>query len=432
MLTRRRALLTSVSAVLIASGCQTNSTEEIAPAPPRQDVPLRVAMFGTEQDAEVLTRGWASVMSQPLKIETLKVDRAATAGIASRITELAEQSDVVIYPIIAMAELVADDAIVPIQTAEFAATEQELGPVATTMRNGAAMYGGNLVATPLGAQVPALLVTEAIDPIETWADYESWVSDLDGAAAEPLAPGWAAIAYLWRAASTLESGWLFSGDDLTPLVDSEPYVQILQQMKQTAEKYKPGRLTPSEIWSQIQSGKLKGGIGFQVGNENEAQVSVSNIPGAASTNRVLLDPFSPVISISAACRQTAASKQFANWLSGGEGSESVRRQIPAMTTTRTRRIAAGDSNQQQGSAYQQWLSKRLTTPVTLPALQLLAAGEYYAALDQQIGLCLDGTTGPAEALTAVATRWRELTDSIGVEKQERAWRRRRECESSRE
>jgi hypothetical protein len=379
-------------------------------------------MFGTEQDAEALKRGWASVMSQPLQIETLMLERSATAGLGPRMIELAAQSDVVIYPIIGIAELVAADAIVPIPAAEFAATDKELGPVATTMRNGAAMYGGHLVATPLGTQLPAVLSTEAIDPLETWAAYETWVSDMDGAAAEPLAPGWAAMAFLWRAASTLETGWLFAGDGMAPLVDSEPYVEILQQMNQTAKKYQAGRLAPPEIWEQLQTGKLKGGIGFQVGSTTEAQLTVSDLPGTAATNRVLLDPFSPVISISSSCRQTAASKRFANWLSGGEGSESVRRQIPAMTATRTR-IAAGESNQQPGSSYQRWLSKRLNTPVTLPALQLLDAGEYYTALDQQVGLCLDGNTGPTEALAAVAKRWRELTDSIGVEKQERAWRR---------
>ena len=94
-----------------------------------------------------------------------------------------------------------------------------------------------------------------------------------------------------------------------------------------------------------------------------------------------------------------------------------------MTRVRRDTTDASSGDQQQGSAYQQWLGRRLEVPVTLPALQLLSAGRYYEVLDQQVGRCIDGKATAEEALAEVSTKWRAINDSVGTEKQERAWRR---------
>ncbi len=420
---RRDVLMTaSASAVMLAAGCRAKKAEEAKPTAERRDVPLRIAMVGRGQDAEILTRAWASVMSQPLKFETVDISRQAAGGL-SQLSDLAKKNDLLIHPLLAIPDLVVAESIVAFTGDEFATAAAELGQVYAAVKNGAAMYAGDLVAVPLGARLPALIATDRVDRLATWADYDRWVSDLDGAGCEPLAPGWAGSMFLWRAASTLETGWLFAREGLTPLVDAQPYIDVLTQMRQTADRYQAGRMAPQEIWAGIQAGKLRGGICFQADAEEETPVSVVDLPGAANANRVLLDPFSPVVSISSACRQTGASKQFANWLSGGEGSDSVRRQISGMTATRKNNSDAPTPSQQQGGVYDRWLRRRLEVPVALPAMQLLSGGKYYDVLDQQVGRCLDGATTPEAALGEVAGNWRALNDSVGLEKQERAWRR---------
>ncbi len=420
----RRDVLLAASAVLLAAGCRSEENEEVTtPIAEREDVPLRIVMVGSGADAELLTRAWASVMTQPLKIQTLDISRQSAAGDLAKLPELAKKSDVLIYPILATADLFAANSIVPATPESYRAAEQELGQVQAAAKNGAGMYAGEIFAVPLGARLPALVATEEMDPLSSWAEYDRWVGDLEDAACEPLASGWAGAMFLWRAASTLETGWLFSREGMVPLVDSQPYIDVLKQMKATADRYQPGRLTPEQIWSRIQGESLRGGICFQATADNETQVHVLDLPGEVSANRVLLDPFSPVVSISSSCRQTSASKQFANWLSGGEGSETIRRQIPGMTAVRRQRVGGSAANQQQAGSYDQWLSERLETPITLPAMQLLSAAEYYAVLDQQVGSCLDGQASPDEALGEVAASWRRLNESVDTRKQERAWRR---------
>ncbi len=417
----RREFLITASAVVWASGCRTKKAAEVTPAPRRRDVPLRIVLVGNDQDAEILTRGWASVISQPLNIETLEFSRAA-AGNLSKLPELAKNSDLLIYPLLAVPDLFAAEALVPLTPEEFEAGEEELGRVCAAAKNGAATYAGELVALPLGARLPALITADDVDPLATWADYDRWVGQLEGAAGEPLAAGWAGAMFLWRAVSTLETSWLFAREGLTPLVDAEPYIEVLTQMKTTAERYQSSRQRPAEIWSRIEAGEIRGGICFPVGSGDDLQVNVSDLPGALGANRVLLDPFSPVISISSACRQTAASKEFARWLSGGDGSDSIRRQIPGMTQTRKHPADVRPSDQDAGG-YGQWLQRRLEVPITFPSMQLPSGGEYYDDLDQQVGRCIDGEVSPADALAEVAARWKELNRMLGIEKQERAWRR---------
>ena len=75
------------------------------------------------------------------------------------------------------------------------------------------------------------------------------------------------------------------------------------------------------------------------------------------------------------------------------------------------------------SSFGQWLATRLSSPITMPTLQLLHAGDYYAALDSQVVRALDGEVTPEQALAEVARRWQATTEQVGVEKQLRAWRR---------
>ncbi len=229
--------------------------------------------------------------------------------------------------------------------------------------------------------------------------------------------------FMWRAAS--EKNWLFDREDLHPLIETEPYVEALDLMVRTHAKYRDKQQAPGVIWSAVKSGELRGGIGFpRSAMESNAEFQIGDLPGVTDLSRLLLDPYSPVGSLSVNCRQTAVSKRFVGWISGGEGSETVRREVSGMTTTRGAQAGGAEvSPNSQANAYDEWLATRLDSPVTLPTLQILRAGDYYAALDAEVARALAGEATPAQALAEVAKQWRATTKEVGTEKQLRVWRR---------
>lgn len=416
-------LVASASAVLVTQGCSEKKSETQVEKPVRRDVPLRVALVGSDDDAERLQQSWAAVVEQPLDCSVLPLDRADTSKWAAELPKLISKNDVAIMPQMAIADSASDDALLAFRDQDFANLETDLGVLRPACRS-QALYAGELVATPLGAKTPALVTSEESDPIKTWAEYDSWVESINGEAAEPLADGWVATMFLWRAASSVDASWLFSREAMAPELDSQPYVDVLTQMQKTASRYKGPRKDAATIWTELNAGKLRGGIAMEFpGEESVAQLTMSNLPGEQSATRLMLDPFSPVACITAACRQTDASKQFVAWLSGGEGSDSMRRQRPDFSSVRSAIVDADNMQQSQTSSYQQWLAGRLDTPITVSPLQLLSAADYYQALDEELIKVFNEQADPSEALKAAADRWRELTQKVGVKKQTRAWRR---------
>ncbi|NND98846.1 MAG: hypothetical protein HKN47_16130 [Pirellulaceae bacterium] len=425
----RREMLAAAGVATLAIGCGKKDDPEEATTPARSEVPLRVLWVGAEADAQTVQRAWAAVRSQPLKMDVVSLQRDNPVGVVEAVLDKYKRIDVLVYPLLATGELSRALALVPLSDDDVDSVEDELGRLLPTVRNGAAQFAGEFVATPIGARLPALLSTNEIDSMSSWTEYHRWVdTELSGQAAEPLSPGWAGAMFLWRAATTIQGEWLFDRDGLKPLVADEEYVDVLTQMVETAKRYTGERKSPAEIWNQLRGGQLRGGIGFPGTGEQVAQaevdVNISDLPGAADTSRVLLDPFAMVASISSGCRQSNASKDLMNWMSGGEGSESLRSQVDAITVTRSapaeRRF---ESRQASSDGYERWLRERLTKRLSLPTLQLLAADEYYAVLEQQIGSAIAGDRRPAEALGELAAAWSKLHQRLDVQEQSRTWRR---------
>lgn len=421
---RRAVLASTVWSLAAAVGCDSDASPEPNAQPDRPEVPLRVSWIGSSVDREAVRRAWSSVSTLPLEITVVELDRANAADTSQRWVEASEGTDVVIHPLAGLAELFAADEIVPLGGDQLARIDQANGPLLTALRNGATRYAGHEVCVPLGGRLPALISGQRAEPLESWSAYADWVRTLDGAAAEPSAGGWAAAMFLWRAGTTVRQGWLFEREAMEPTIASDAYVDVLDQMRETVSRYAPGRLTAAEVWKRLHSGQLRGGIGFPAGDAGaETSLQFARLPGVRSGRRVLFDPFTPVGSLAADCRQTSAAKQFLWWLAGGTGSEVVRSQVSGMTVTRASAGRGAAGGEPAGDEYEFWLKNSLEQAVTRPTLQLLRAGDYYAALDRQVERCLDGEQKPAAALAEVARRWRMLTTAVGRQAQQRAWRR---------
>jgi hypothetical protein len=411
-------------AVGAVAGCRQKLETSEEAISERRDVPLRIALVGDDRDAESIRRGWSAVTEQPITIEVIELNRADAGTLAALLLAAAKNSDLLIYPLALVADLMIAESIVALSSNEFAEIEDASGSLFPALRN-AARYSDEYFAMPLGAPLPALLSVDGAVTVASWEEYDHLVQrEWSGMAAEPSAPGWAAAMFLWRMAES--KNWLFSRKGLVPLVDSEPYTAALDLMVRTHSRYKSKHQTPGQVWSAVESGELRGGIGFpQTLIDAGSEMHLANLPAARETSKVLPDPFSPVISLSFNCRQSAVAKRFVQWISGGVGSDSVRQRVTGMTVTRrtNSKNATADSISAGTGSYDTWLAARLSSPITMPTLQILQGGDYYAALDSQVIRALEGDATPEQALAEVARRWQATTEKVGLDKQLRAWRR---------
>lgn len=417
--TGRRRFLVGAAAVAAGFELGCSKTEPVAAPAARSSkvVPLRVLLVGEKGDKDFISRGWQAVSEQGLEVNVLPLERADPSGIGDAFLAAAKKADVVIYPLALVGEAARSEAVVEMTTDEVKRIESKFGGLPPTARNGAARYGKSTYALPLGCTLPALIAQARLEPLDSWEDYDALVQgEWEGLAAEPTAAGWAGTMFLWRSRNA--KSWLFERKDLTPLIHTEPYVKSLELMLQTNSRYVEKDQTPDQIWARVGEGKLRGGIGFPERRSGPVvEMQLSALPGTVALSKVVLDPFAPVVSLSADCRQTSASKRFIEWMCGGEGSRSVRRQVAGMNDLRDGASWSGDS-----APYDRWLAEQLQAPLIAPCPQLNDAMDYLMVLDQQIRRALVGDAAPQEALDVVAEKWTDLTSSSGVDEQIRAWR----------
>jgi hypothetical protein len=422
---RRQAIAMAGAACLSGwtiAGCRENPSPVSSVSPDaRTDIPIRVVLVGGEDVAETISRGWSSVSEQAIDVRTIAMDRAAPTRAINDLVTAAAKSDVLIGPASAIAELFAEKSIVPLTGDELSSIGEDLYPA---LRNGLARYASELVAVPVATPLPAIWMSadDADATINTWADYDRLVDTVwKGNAAEPTAQGWAAMSFLWRA-STSVSRWLFSRENLAPVIVDDDYADCLTQMATTVARYRQPRQTAADVYQAIREGNINGGLAFPTdASPIDGDWNVTALPAGKalvdSLVKPLPDVFSVVGMLSSNCRQTAASKTFLDWLSGGEGSQATRRKLPPMQATRES-IVDGVAG-----PYASWVKTPLRSAVALPVLQVIAAGDYYRVLDEAVTRCLDGKATAKESLAAAAKQWNEITTRVGDEKQLRAWRR---------
>ncbi len=433
-LTRREVLaqglsLTGASLTGLAMlGCN-RETVPVAPTPPasRPSVPLRVLIVSDSSSSESLTRAWSASNDGELKIQSVTVSRSEAGQLQQDIANLAGKADVFIYPLLLAGDLFAQSALVALdpETLEVRADDNSTGAVARlepALKNGIAKFADQSIGLPLGGVIPALFTVDAIESPKTWEQYDALVSDsLMGQASEPTAPGWAGAMFLWRCLSAAREGWLFDRESMEPLIATESYVEALELMSRTHDRCPSKRLTPELIWTQMQQGVLRGGITFPPPNMDAfPDVQVVKMPGGESIQRVLFDPFTPVASISAACRQSVYAKTFIAWLASADGASALNQCLNG-TKQVVKSEQSGVEVSVSNSPYDSVLNEVWKTPLTSPGLQIIQGGAYYEVLDTEIGKALEKKSAPAEALKTVAGKWAELTKTIGVKDQLRVW-----------
>ncbi|MCC9642608.1 ABC transporter substrate-binding protein [Rhodopirellula sp. JC740] len=460
---RRRFLtLAAVSGVAAATGCRPKNAADVqqAKSSVRTDVPLRLVWTGTDDEAEIVRRTWQSISEQPLKITVAKTD----PGDKADFWEQASKTDVLVYPLAQMGELVSRELVManlgsstgsgsPTGSSsnsasdEDASTQSAAAPPAIRV---AMNFGNESIGKCLGGALPALLLGEQASSdvaganSMTWSQLQQLAADTPGKVAEPTAPGWAGIAYLWRLASVIQATWLFDRETLEPLLTESDYVDVLQQMADMAKHAPESAMTPGQIFQAVSTGELVAGIGFpELAPQQDAVAETSGSPAGIGnvqvkampiadasnlesdtlqlerTGRVMFAPQTLVGSLAESCRQTAAANQFLNWLAGGEGSEPLYRSVGGLLAP----SAATGPDDAAGGNYQPWLKSAWQNPNVMPPLNLVGSDRYLQVLDAQARQCLTGQQSAQDACDAISQSWSQLHDEFGVKKQKRSWQK---------
>ena len=447
--TRRTFLATSAVAGLTLAGC----TKRVADAPTitrkvRKDVPLRIALCGNDRFAEVMKTAWSGIAEQPLQITLLDPSQILPADWEAKAVQTLKSSDIAVVPVGLVAALSEAGLITP-------PTENLLGENGVNaetffpvLRERAMTFGGGPVGIPIGAVQPSLVfrtdATSAKMPT-TWDEYVDVAMTLnqdkkEPQVAEPLAAGSAGQMFLWRASDAMPSAWLFDRDTFAPVIDTAPYVEALATMKRCAELYDKKRLTAGEVWQRIASGSLSMAIAWPAAHSDTQRIeevsecefamlpTASGGPIAPVQSLVMYD--SPLAVVSSSCRQSDSANRFITWLSGGEGSSMIRASVTGLTELRGS-VSLSEVSQENeddlpassNDSYRFVLSKKLSSLAIRTPLQLLQYRQYAATLDAAVLSCLDGDTTPQAALTSASSAWTDLTISIGIKRQQKAWRR---------
>jgi len=326
-------------------------------------------------------------------------------------------------------------------------------------------------------------------PPQTWQEYAELAALLNdrsriGPAApraeqpwcgciEPLAPGWAGLVLMARAAAYVKHrnnvSDLFDIDTMEPMIDRPPWVRALEELVAAAQcgvpeqfDYDPaaarrafwqGRCGMALCWPSAADDTDANGdaqpsqtLGSGQGGQSDAQLRlvITRLPGspeafdyggAAWDQRTADEPWHvPLLStagrvgaVARRAQSAQASWRLLLWLSGPQFGAQIGRSSPATTMFRRSHLADPRGwvepamGPEDAAAYGRLLEEVLSGRQSMFALRIPGRPEYLAALDEAVRKAVRAEARPAAALREAAQRWQAVTDRLGREAQRRAY-----------
>jgi multiple sugar transport system substrate-binding protein len=282
---------------------------------------------------------------------------------------------------------------------------------------------------------------------------------------EPLAPGWAGVVLLARAAPYAKHrdyySALFDSDTMEPHVASPAVVRALKELVAAARLAPPdvrdldaagarrvfweGRCGMALSWPtatakiEADSAAGKGGpiaVGFAELPGSKKVYHVGNQAWEARSHdaerRVPLLGIAGRLGVVASeAQDPQAAFQLLLWLSGKQRGTQVCSGSPDTTIYRQSQVKdpkqcsrwveepVGPAAATEYAQVTQTTLRRRQQWLFVPRIP--GRSEYMAALDRAVRAAVAGEKTPAEALQEAASRWKEITDRLRVESQKRAY-----------
>jgi len=305
-------------------------------------------------------------------------------------------------------------------------------------------------------------------PPQTWQEYHRlaellWQqknSDGDSpwcGAIEPLAPGWAAIVLLARAAPYAKHhsnySTLFDIDTMEPLVAGPPWVRALEELVAVC-KFGPAEklgYDPASARAAFWQGRCGMALTWPTAAGEipqpvceEVRIGFAELPGAPEvynigasrwdTRAEDVDPRVPllgsagrigVVAVGSANRPTAF--RLLAWLSGGQYGSKLCASSPATTLFRRPQLKSPQTWAEApvppvaAAQYAAATERTFLRQQWLFALRIPGREEYLASLDAAVRRAVRAEKPPAEALQEAAAQWEQITERLGTGQQKLAY-----------
>jgi multiple sugar transport system substrate-binding protein len=342
-----------------------------------------------------------------------------------------------------------------------------------------AVWGDATMAVPFGSPVLTLyyradlLEKLAARPPRTWAEYQKLAESLADrkrlglsapdsgrpwyGALEPLAPGWAGIMLLARAAPYASHranySTLFQIDTMEPLIQGPPFVRALEELIAIARLNPPEqfRCDPAAVRRAFWAGQCAMAVTWPTAADKSLpepapnfRLGVAELPGATEVYNIspqtwetrqsgedssvpLLDIAGRLGTVTARCLAPETAFRLLLWLSGDPWNRQVSAVSPDTTLFRQSdiRFAQAWTEKSMPAAtageYAMLTRRTLSRSQWAFALRIPGRAEYLAALDEAVGQALRGQQPPQEALRQASFRWRAITNRLGLDRQRAAY-----------
>lgn len=453
--------------VVLLSGCPKPAEVNEKPAKPLEGLKLRLAVVDDPAMAEAIVRlrgEWLAQTGAELDVAKLSEKDLAKAK------EL--PADAVLCASHLLGDLAERDLLAPVPPS--IVREAEWGNIFELLRLREAAWGSKIMAVPFGSPVLTcyyradLLDKLGRRPPKNWVDYQDVAKllaekpkDATGAwaaALEPLAPGWAGLTLLARAATYAKHrdnySTLFNIDTMEPMISSPAYVHALDALIATTKLSagKPQQYDPAAVRAAFWRGECGMALTWPTAADRtiaaakgQFRVGFIELPGSRrvynhgvgvwdlrSDDEDLRVPLLAIAGrigvVGAKASNTKAAFQLLLWLSDSQMSAQVSAASPATTMFRKSNLTSpgawvekavpalaavqyGDATE-AALRHEQWLG----------ALRIPGRAEYLAALDEAVTLAIRGDKSSLDALLQADKKWREITARLGVDRQRAAYR----------
>lgn len=462
--------------VLVVAGCTQppDATDASAKERPLEGVTLRLAVADDPELAvavEKLRGEWKAQSGSELEVTRISGQELLAAK--------SLDADAAIVASHLLGPLAEGGLVAPMPDDVLRDDDAQWGEIFELQRSREVVWGSATYAVPFGSPVLACYCRADIleklgrQPPKTWAEYQKLVEMLSdraklgelappegtpwAATREPLGPGWAGLTFLARAVSAAKHpdnySTLFNIETMEPLIDSPPMLRALAELVAAtkggpAEQFHDG---PAEVRGAFWRGECALALSWPTAAaklpddaKKSLAVTVAELPGSDEVYNIdervwvardkdqerevpLLATAGRIGVIARESRHPQGAAALLLWLSGTElGSPPSAR---SMSTTLFRQShlkkpqiwVESPMSPAAAGAYADLTKATLERRQAVFALRIPGRAEYLAALDEAVRAAVKGEKAPAAALRDAATRWREITDKLGVERQRRAY-----------
>lgn len=476
----RVALVVAVAIGLgLPSGCRKAAETDVPAAGPAiGGTRLRLLVVDDPALAQSVGRlrgEWQATSGAKLEIAEMSEEEALRAS--------ALEADAVIYPAYRLGLFVDRGWLAPLRAQTLSDPAVGWAEIFDANKAREATWGGTLYGVPFGSPVfvcfyrADLLQQFQRRPPQTWAEYHELAQFFSaranladaapaadrpwGGAVEPLAPGWAGLTLLARAAAYAKHrshySTLFNIDSMEPLVDGPPFVRALEELVAASRHGLADERTfgPAEVRRAFRSGQCALALswpvsalveGDQAAGDRRIETGFVPLPGSAEVygpgakawemRREGESPRVPLLglagrlgSVTKRCPRQDAALELLAWLAGPKWSASVSSASPATTLFRESHLESGqswvgqDASAAEASQYLEAVQQSLAAEEILFAPRIPGRELYLAALDEAVDQAVAGEATAEAALARAASRWREITADLGLVGQRRAYQR---------